>query len=226
MAESKKKQAVAKTKKVASDATQATTMTKAERQKALGAMATSGTCNAAMVMEPFQKNLLGPEVDFGVIQESLGERVEKIQGGDLSMVESMLFSQANALQTMFTSLARRSTAQEYLKQYSIYMGLALKAQAQSRATLEALIEMKQPRQQPTFVKQANIAAGHQQVNNTYASASAHTSIGSHAANSQTEPNKLLEADHGQRLDFGAQGQAGRADQDLETVEAVNRAGQP
>lgn len=222
MAESSKKQAVAKTKKVVT----VTTMTKAERQKALGSMATSGTCNAAAAMESFQKNLNGPEVDFNVICESLGERVGKIQGGDLSMVESMLFSQASALQTMFASLARRGSAQEYLKQYQAYMVLALKAQAQSRATLEALVEMKQPRQQPTFVKQANIAAGHQQVNNTYASASAHTGISSQAKNSQTEPNKLLEADHGQRLDFGTQGQAGRADQDLETVEAVNRASQP
>ena len=220
MAESSKKQAVAKTKKVADN--QAATMTKAERQKALGSMATSGTCNAAAAMESFQKNLNGPEVDFNVIYESLGERVGKIQGGDLSMVESMLFSQASALQTMFTSLVRRGSAQEYIKQYQVYMGLALKAQAQSRATLEALVEMKQPRQQPTFVKQANIAAGHQQVNNTYASASAHTGISSHTENSQTEPNKLLEADHGQRLDFGAHAAAGRANQRVEAVGAVHR----
>ncbi|WP_396179960.1 hypothetical protein [Flavobacterium sp.] len=224
MAENDRKQASTKTKKAGVN--QASTMTKEARLKALGSMTTSGTGNASMVMEPFQKNMLGQEVGLTMILESLNERVEKINAGDLSMVESMLFSQASALQTMFASLARRGSAQEYLKQYQTYMGLALKAQAQSRATLEALIELKQPRQQPTFVKQANIAAGHQQVNNTYATTQSHTGIGSHAANSQTEPNKLLEARHGERLDFGAQGQAGRADQDLEAVGAVNRPCQP
>lgn len=42
--------------------------------------------------------------------------------------------------------------------------LALKAQAQSRATVEALAEVKNPRS-VAFVKQANIAHGHQQVDN-------------------------------------------------------------
>jgi hypothetical protein len=42
--------------------------------------------------------------------------------------------------------------------------LALKAQAQSRATIQALIELKYPKQ-TNFVKQANIANGHQQINN-------------------------------------------------------------
>ena len=40
----------------------------------------------------------------------------------------------------------------------------LKAQAQCRATLEALAEIKNPHP-VAFVKQANISSGHQQVNN-------------------------------------------------------------
>lgn len=42
--------------------------------------------------------------------------------------------------------------------------MALKAQAQCRATLEALAEIKNPRP-VAFVKQANISGEHQQVNN-------------------------------------------------------------
>jgi hypothetical protein len=76
----------------------------------------------------------------------------------------MLLSQAVALELMFTSLARRAKAQEQLLQYETHMRFALKAQNQSRATLQALIQLKQP-SQTTFVKQANIAQGHQQVNN-------------------------------------------------------------
>lgn len=41
---------------------------------------------------------------------------------------------------------------------------ALKAQNQCKATLQALVQLKQP-SQTTFVKQANNAQGHQQVNN-------------------------------------------------------------
>ena len=79
-------------------------------------------------------------------------------------VEAMLYGQAVTLETIFTSLARRATSQEYLKQFQAYLGLALKAQAQCRATLEALAEIKNPRP-VAFVKQANISGGHQQVNN-------------------------------------------------------------
>ena len=44
-----------------------------------------------------------------------------------------------------------------------------------------------------------------------------------AGDSSFAPNKLLEADHAQRLALGAQAAAGRADQELETVGAVHRA---
>ena len=198
-------------------------MTQGELLKVKGRMATSGICNAAAAMEPFQSNLNGKDVGLIVIHEALQEEVEKIQSGDLSMVESMLYSQASVLQTMSTSLVRRGAAQENLKWYQTFMGLALKAQAQSRATLEALIELKQPRQQPVFAKQANIAAGHQQVNNTYASASGDTDMSSHVENSQIEKNELLEVGNGERVDFGAQGQAGRGDSTVEPLGTVNRA---
>lgn len=169
MAKRNREQAVSKTKPYAS-------LTEAERLKLRADMATSGTCSGAAAMAPFQNNLHGDDVTFSVIFTSLADRVDAIHAGDLSMVEAMLFSQASALQTMFSSLAKRGASQEDLRRYQTYMGLALKAQAQSRATLEALIELKQPRQQPVFAKQANIAAGHQQVNNTYGGASARTDI--------------------------------------------------
>ena len=104
------------------------------------------------------------EVDLAELLKDLRERVEKVQGGDMRPVEAMLYGQAVTLETIFTSLARRATSQEYLKQFQAYLGLALKAQAQCRATLEALAEIKNPRP-ATFVKQANISGGHQQVNN-------------------------------------------------------------
>ena len=104
------------------------------------------------------------EVDLAELLKDLRERVEKVQSGDMRPVEAMLYGQAVTLETIFTSLARRATSQEYLTQFQAYLGMALKAQAQCRATLEALAEIKNPRP-VAFVKQANISGGHQQVNN-------------------------------------------------------------
>lgn len=51
-----------------------------------------------------------------------------------------------------------------LAHYEVFLKLALRAQSQCRATLEILALIKHP-QPVAIVKQANIAAGPQQVNN-------------------------------------------------------------
>jgi hypothetical protein len=108
------------------------------------------------------------------------------------------------------------SGRHYLDATDRYMRLALKAQSQCRATLETLAEIKNP-SSVAFVRQANIAHGPQQVNN---------SLPSRAGESEVNPNTLLEATHGERLDTGAEGTPGRADTDLEAVGAVNRAEKP
>lgn len=125
------------------------------------------------------------KVDLSELLISLKEETGRVQGGDMKPIEAMLYGQAVALETMFTSLSRRAMSQEYLKQFNAYMALALKAQAQCRATLEALAEVKNPRP-VAFVKQANIAQGPQQVNNG-------TVPVAHAGNNGTEQNGLLPA---------------------------------
>jgi hypothetical protein len=154
------------------------------------------------------------EADLGGLCQELGEQTEDVKDGDMRPVEGMLFRQAKTLETMFTSLARRAANNDGLKQFQVNLNLALKCQAQCRATLEALAEIKNPRP-VQFVKQANMTTGPQQINN----GAAH----SHAGNIQSEPNKLLEADHGQRMDIGAQGKTSRVNQAVATVEAVHRA---
>lgn len=156
------------------------------------------------------------EADLQELCNDLGEQTVKVQEGDMRPVEGMLYRQAKTLETMFTSLARRAANQDGLKQFQANLALALKAQAQCRATLEALAEIKNPRP-VQFVKQANMTTGPQQVNNAYAGTQSHSGIQSGAGNIQSEPNKLLEADHCNYLDTRAQGAAGRANQKLETV---------
>ena len=154
-------------------------------------VATKASINAVLVVNAFQGNIMGKDVDVGELVTTMQTKFKEVNDGDLSTLEAMLVGQATALQTMFTSLAVRAASQEYLKQYGVYMTLALKAQAQSRATISALVDLKYPKQAATFVKQANMTTGPQQVNNggipdKYAQA--HASAG----DIQTEPNKLLD----------------------------------
>ena len=151
-------------------------------------VATKASINAVLVVNAFQGNIMGKDVDVGELVTAMQTKFQRVNDGDLSALEAMLVGQATALQTMFTSLAVRATNQEYVKQYGLYMALALKAQAQSRATISALVDLKYPKQSATFVKQANISNGHQQVNNGQSAAAAP----SHAGVFETAPNKLLE----------------------------------
>lgn len=152
-------------------------------------------------------------VDVSALIPKLVERTTAIVKGDMQAVEAMLIGQADALQHIFTNLSRRAAGAEYLSQVQTFMGLALKAQAQCRATLEALAEIKNPRP-VAFVRQANIAQGPQQVNNGTAS---------RAEKDPTAQNGLLEAKAHERMDTGPKIEPSRDNPALETVGAINGA---
>ena len=169
------------------------------------------------------------EVDLGGTVKVLAEVIEKVQGGNMKPVESMLYGQAMTLQTIFTSLARRAASNEGLNQFQVNMTLALKAQAQCRATLAALAEIKNPRPM-AFVKQANISNGPQQVNNGQVSSTVSTEAGTvragagaHAEEISGPKNGLLEQRHGNELDTRTPSTSGGADPHLEAVGAGHRA---
>jgi hypothetical protein len=176
--------------------------------------------SAASVILAYPGNIVGSDVDLGAVIDGLRESCSKVKDGDLCHLESMLVAQATALQAMFTSLARRAQMQEYVRNLETFLTLALKAQAQSRATIQALAELKYPRQ-VAFVKQANISHGPQQVNNTGVPV---TSC-SRARKKQAEQNKLLEDKTNGRtyLDRRATATTGRSDAAMETVGKVDRA---
>ena len=153
-----------------------------------GQLALSSELQAAAVMQGFQKNVMGGDVDLEALVKGIIETTKQVNDDDLHRLESMLVSQATSLQSIFTDLARKAQAQTYLKHFETYLGLALKAQAQSRATITALGELKNPRH-ATFVKQANIAHGPQQVNNGVMASDV---ASSREKNQITEQNKLLE----------------------------------
>jgi hypothetical protein len=132
--------------------------------KGKGKLALIPSVNGGAVIESFQNNVLGKDADLSAMIEMLEQSIQQVGKDDLSGLEAMLVSQANALQTIFTSLARRASSQESLPLFQAYMGLALKAQSQSRSTISALVDLKNPKQ-ATYVGQANMTTGPQQVNN-------------------------------------------------------------
>jgi hypothetical protein len=149
----------------------------------------SPTIQSAVAIEAWSK--FAGTVDLADLLGDLRERIKKVQGGDMQPVEAMLFGQAMTLETIFTSLARRATSQEYLKQFQVYLGMALKAQAQCRATLEALAEIKNPR--PVLIaKQANIAQQQQVNNGAAAPESGAVRAGARAGENAGSQNGLLE----------------------------------
>ena len=187
-------------------------------------MATSATVQAIYGMEPWVKQSQG-DVDLGVLLDTLVAQNDAMTRGDMVKIELMLFNQSLTLQAMFTTLSRRAAMNvgEHMGAVDTYLRLALQAQSQCRSTLETLAEIKNPRP-ATFVKQANIANGPQQVNNG-------TPAGVNDPRApardipQNLPNELLtdeRATHDTPMDTRSKAAASRSDSGMETVDRIDR----
>ena len=165
---------------------------------------------AASIIQRFDDNL-----DLTSLADELKKQTDAIQSGDMGRPEAMLTAQAHTLDALFSNLARRAQANMqggYLESATTYMKLALKAQAQTVRTIEALGELKNPKH-IAFVAQANITHGHQQINN-----------GLRAQENQTKQIKLSAGD-GNELYQNTRTPSftGAAHQTVEAVGAVHRA---
>ena len=169
----------------------------------------SASFMSAAISDSFTSALL-PDAKLADVANALRDKVTTIQNGDMKPIEAMLIGQAQALQTMFVTLGRKAVAQTQLPHYTAFMNMALKAQSQSRATIQALTELKYPKQ-ATFVKQANITTGNQQVNNGLLDPSP-------AKEKTIQSNELLENQKDEWLDSGAKGTASGINQDMAAVE--------
>ena len=138
-----------------------------------------------------QCNVLGSAVEqsdltLHEMSRAVSARADEVMAGNLAGLERRLAVQAGSLDTLFNQLADRALMNmgqgHYLEAADKYMRLALKAQAQCRATIEAIHQMHNP---VTIIKQTNIAQGHQQVVNGSPSGPGKT---------QTVESKLLPAD--------------------------------
>ena len=170
--------------------------------------------NAAMVIKEFGERF--GDLDVGQLAVQLEIGMNDVSKNDLRGCEAMLYSQAHALQAIFMELARQAAFQVkgegWFPNYEAHMRLALKAQSQCRATVETLVTMKNPPM--VFARQANITQGPQQVNNGMMPADEPRAG---TRENEKAQDKLLEAQNGKRLDFGAPGAAVGADPQLATV---------
>lgn len=133
-------------------------------EQKIAQIAAAGMLENAATVQTFGKGTVG-EIDITEAFHALSDRADAMSRGDLSGAEALLAAQASSLNAIFAEMARRAAANmgEYLGATETYLRLALKAQAQCRATLETLATIKAG---PVVIaRQANIAHGPQQVNN-------------------------------------------------------------
>ena len=176
------------------------------------------TLQAAVTLKEYGKAY--GDLELAGLMEALSAQTKATTEGDLTRGEAMLTAQTHTLDAIFNNLARRAINAEYMADLDRYLKLALRAQSQCRATWEALATIKNP---PVmgYVKQANIAHGHQQVNNPPRSDNGGGRP--RAREPKNLQSKLLEETDGERLDPRAAHTPSRADPAVATVGEVDRA---
>jgi len=165
---------------------------------------------------------LQPDSDVEMILEIQAMQA-RLAAGNLADPENMLMSQAVALQGIFASLSTAAKTalkgNNGIQTMQTMMSLALRAQSGSRATLQALGDLKFPRQPATFLRQSNVVhGGAQQVNNG--------SPIPHAGDPESErSNKLSAKGVALELPTNARtaGAAIPSSQNMATVDKVDRA---
>ena len=179
-------------------------------EDSLARHALSPSTTAAVTISQFTKEL--GELSPNSLIDELNKQTDAIKAGGMGRAEEMLAIQAITLDSIFHKLLLNASLNmgEYMGAFESYMKLALKAQSQSRATLEALSVIKNPPIQ--YVKQLNMA-NNQQVNNTIP----------RTRENEKEQTKLSEVDNELCKDTGTPRVEKKADSPLETLEEVHRA---
>jgi hypothetical protein len=145
---------------------------------------------------------------------------EVVKNNNMEAIERLLVNQTIVLNAVFNHMLMNAAKSSQKPHLEMYMRIALRAQAQSRCTAETLSNIKNPR--TVFVQQANIANGHQQVNNGIEASNRQTSTHTREIDSKVCQNELLEVGNGNQMDTGAQIAAIRPDTDMATVGMQHR----
>lgn len=161
--------------------------------------------SSGLMARTFQDHVPGTK-DVNANIAEVRRITEAVKRGDLSGLEGMLVGQAIALQTIAANYAQRAQLQKNQRNLEAFMGMALKAQAQSRATVQALVDLKFPRQVVFAKNVSNVNNGQQQINNQ-----------ARAEETESAQNKVFEGNDGQWMDPRTPGTAGNAYPQLAAV---------
>jgi hypothetical protein len=128
----------------------------------LADIALSAAASGMATTRMFTRGSFG-ELETNELFEAHIDRCKAAKDGDLKHQKAMLAAQADALNSIFTEMARRAAVNmgEYLGATETYMRLGLKAQAQCRATIEALDSLTSGRVQT--VKHVHVNEGGQAI---------------------------------------------------------------
>jgi hypothetical protein len=161
------------------------------------AIAVDPSMKAALTAHLYTTNL--GKIDALALVDRVQALTDEASAGDMSHFESMLASQAIALDAIFHRLACQANQNigNYAGATDTYLRLGLKAQAQSRSAIEALAAIKAPRQ---YISQTNVA-NTMQVNNSL---------------------EGVEVCHDEWVDIRAQAASGRTDSTMAALEAIDR----
>jgi hypothetical protein len=164
------------------------------------------------------------DADQKTLAKGILDEVQAVRGGDLQGPEALLVSQANALNVVFHAMMMKAYNNRGNPEwFKMVFPLAMKAQNQSRMTIETLVMLKNP-PQAVFPKQLNVAH-QQQVNNGAAPPAPpdNSSFVDSEKNIPARARALTDArtEHETLDPLGAKTPS-RAHQTLEAVERFNR----
>ena len=190
---------------------------KRTRESQIAELALSPIVANGSTASMFAKGTFG-EIDLTAAVAFLREKVDEVGAGNLSGMEATLTAQVTTLNLIFNEMARRAALNigQHLGAVETYLRLAFKAQAQCRATVETLAEVKYPKS-AMFIKQANIAH-QQQVNN---GSNVEQQLPRTGKNTDAR-NELMGASHGERLDIRATSKASGGNKHMEALGAFDR----
>lgn len=160
------------------------------------------------------------EMDFTECFKVVVDKAKKITKNDTSELEITLSAQVGSLDAIFASMARMAATSindQNLHAVEAYMRIALKAQAQCARTIEVLTNIKNP--PIVYAKQANIANGHQQINNGVPQVE---NPHAHVGKVENQQNELLRGNLNETMDIRGAATPSPVNQTVEAVGAKHR----
>ena len=190
------------------------------RAETFAKLAADGVLPLTLTAQMFGRPLAGGECDVTAMHGRLMETAKDAEAGNMGRLERMLSAQAQTLNIMFTELARRAALNmgEHMQATEVYLRMAFKAQAQSRATVEALAEVKNPRS-VAFVKAGQANFAQQQINHGAPASHAHARESAIPAN---ELSRLEAPNEWSALEAGTQAAPARGHPAMEALGEVHR----